>query len=294
MRKEALIFPKSILIETLNICQGECKFCPYQNIRAGEKTTFLNFERYKEMIKEISYYDVKRLTLFDNNEPLIDPRIYEFIKYAYDNLNDVELTLSTNGRLLSKEVLIKLKESGLTHLYVSIPTVNKENYYHLMGNDIIPILNLLKGIDDKKLLKMIRIAVPKTKYYEPSEMTKELGKYTICAWDLEYRGAWNMESIFDEITDHLDYTGPCDRPLDQMVISSNGNVIICCRDWKYENIIGNIYENTLYEIWHNEKMTEIQKLIVEQNYNAINCCKDCNMNIAYYNQKIKRRTYEKK
>ena len=53
---------------------------------------------------------------------------------------------------------------------------------------------------------MIRIAVPKTKYYEPSEMTKELGKYTICAWDLEYRGAWNMESVFDEIMGGIEET----------------------------------------------------------------------------------------
>ena len=78
-----------------------------------------------------------------------------------------------------------------------------------------------------------------------------------------------------------------------MVISSNGNVIVCCRDWNYENVVGNIYNNTIYDIWHNEKMKKIQRLIIEQNYNAIDCCKDCNMNNKYYNE-IKRRTYEKK
>ena len=294
MRTEALNFPKSILIETTNICQGECKFCPYKEIRKDEKITLLDFQKYKEMIQEISNYDVKRLTLFNNNEPLLDKRIYDFIKYAKENLNNIELTLSTNGRLLTKEILYKLKESGLTYLYVSIPTTNEENYTKIMGNKLEKILSILLETKDLDLIKMIRIAVPKTKYYDYQEMKETLGKYQICTWDLEYKENWNLSETFEEITAQLEYTGPCDRPLDQMVISSNGNAIICCRDWRYENVIGNVYQNTLLEIWHSEKMKEIQKLISEQDYENISCCKDCNMNITFYQNKIKRRIYEKK
>lgn len=293
MRKEALDFPKSILIETFNVCQGECKFCPYKDIRATEEPIYLDYERYKELIEEISRHDVKRLTLFNNNEPLIDKRIFDFIKYARDKLDKMEITLSTNGILLTKELLYKLKEAGLTYLYVSIPSVNDEYYTELMGRSIKKLLNILTDIKDKELIKMIRIAVPKTKYYDHESLKQQLGQYLICVWDLEYKENWNIQKKFNSIVDEIVYTGPCDRPLDQMVISSNGNVIICCRDWNYENVVGNIYDNTIYDIWHNKIMKKIQRLIIEQNYNAIDCCKDCNMNNKYYNE-IKRRTYEKK
>jgi len=293
MRKEALDFPKSILIETFNVCQGECKFCPYKEIRATEEPIYLNFERYKELIDEISKHNVQRLTLFNNNEPLIDKRIFDFIKYARDKLDKMEITLSTNGILLTKELLYKLKEAGLTYLYVSIPSVNDEYYTELMGRSIKKLLTILTDIKDKELIKMIRIAVPKTKYYDHESLKQQLGQYQICVWDLEYKENWNIQKKFNSIVDKIEYTGPCDRPLDQMVISSNGNVIVCCRDWNYENVVGNIYNNTIYDIWHNEKMKKIQRLIIEQNYNAIDCCKDCNMNNKYYNE-IKRRTYEKK
>lgn len=293
MRKEALDFPKSILIETFNVCQGECKFCPYKDIRATEEPIYLDYERYKELIEEISRHDVKRLTLFNNNEPLIDKRIFDFIKYARDKLDKMEITLSTNGILLTKELLYKLKEAGLTYLYVSIPSVNDEYYTELMGRSIKKLLNILTDIKDKELIKMIRIAVPKTKYYDHESLKQQLGQYLICVWDLEYKENWNIQKKFNSIVDEIEYTGPCDRPLDQMVISSNGNVIICCRDWNYENVVGNIYDNTIYDIWHNKIMKKIQRLIIEQNYNAIDCCKDCNMNNKYYNE-IKRRTYEKK
>lgn len=293
MRKEALDFPKSILIETFNLCQGECKFCPYKEIRATEEPIYLDFERYKNLIQEISKHDVKRLTLFNNNEPLIDKRICDFVKYAHDNLNNMEITLSTNGILLTKDILFKLKEAGLTYLYVSIPSVKDTYYTELMGHSIKNLLNLLSDIKDKEIIKMIRIAVPKTKYYDHESMKEQLGKYVICVWDLEYKENWGIQKKFSSIIDHLEYTGPCDRPLDQMVISSNGNVIICCRDWNYENVVGNVYEDTLYNIWHSEKMKNIQRLIIEQNYNDIICCKDCNMNNMFYN-KVNRRIYEKK
>ena len=227
MRKIALDFPKSILIETLNLCQGECKFCPYKIIRSKEKPIYLDFERYKEMIQEISKYGIKRLTLFNNNEPLIDFRIFDFIRYASEQLNRVEITLSTNGRLLSKEVLIKLKDAKLTYLYISIPTVNEEHYHEIMGSSVKPIISKLLEIKDKDLLKMIRIAVPKTKYYDYNEIKNVLSRYLLCVWDIEYRDSWNMDETFASITNQLVYTGPCDRPLDQMVVSSNGDVIIC-------------------------------------------------------------------
>lgn len=293
MRNVALNFPKSILIETLNLCQGECKFCPYKTVRSNEQPIYLSFERYMEMIREISKYGIKRLTLFNNNEPLIDPRIFDFVRYAALYLDGVEITLSTNGRLLSTEVLIKLKEAGLTYLYVSIPTVNELFYHEIMGTSIKPIIDILSKIDDESLLKMIRIAIPKTKYYDYNEQKSVLGRYLLCAWDLEYRSGWNIDEKIASVVDKLEYTGPCDRPLDQMVISSNGDVIICCRDWRYENILGNIYNDNLYDIWHGDKMKSVQYSIIRQEYNNIDCCRDCNMNIDFYNKKV-RKKYEKK
>jgi len=288
MRTKALDFPKSILIETSNICQGECKFCPYKKIRTNEKPIYLDFERYKELINEISNYPIVRLTLFNNNEPLLDKRISKFIEYAHKILPNIEITLSTNGRVLTIEKLYELKKSGLTTLYISIPTINNEDYKNIMGIYPEKIIQLLDSINDQELLKMIRIAVPITKYLDHDLMNSKLGKYLICEWGLEFKENWNISESFNEVSNFEKYEGPCDRPLDQMVINSDGNVIICCRDWNYQNIIGNIYDSNLYKIWHGEKMQLIQSLIIKQNYDEIECCKDCTLNKNYYLRKEKK------
>ena len=289
MRTKALDFPKSILIETSNVCQGECKFCPYKKIRIHEKPVYLDFEKYIELINEIAKFPVVRLTLFNNNEPLLDKRISEFIRYAHKMLPNVEITLSTNGRQLTLEKIYELKDAGLTTLYVSIPTVEEEKYKKIMGISPKRVIDLLTNITDEELYKMIRIAVPITKYHNHDLISSKLSNYIICEWGLEYKESWEIDDTFFAISDLSSYEGPCDRPLDQMVISSNGDAIICCRDWKGQNVVGNVYENSLYEIWHGEKMLEIQSHIALQQYDSINCCRDCTMNKNYYLKRVKKR-----
>ncbi len=40
------------------------------------------------------------------------------------------------------------------------------------------------------------------------------------------------------------------RPLTSTTILSNGDVVACCMDWKKEEVLGNVYKNSLYDIWH--------------------------------------------
>lgn len=278
MRKEALDFPKSILIETLSLCQGACKFCPYTELRKGKKKEELSVNKFAQLIEELSHYEVKRITLFNNNEPLLDNRIYSFISLTKKLLPNVEITLSTNGVLLSEVIIKKLNESGLTTLYVSIPCIDRDNYKKTMGIYPDKIFALLDNIKIPDIFQMIRIAVPHTKYMDLDQIRKRFNNFSICDWKLEYKKNWNIDKKFFEVAEEVFYTGPCDRPMDQMVISANGNALICCRDWLEENVVGNVYKDTLYKIWHSERMKEIQKKIGNQDYDDIKCCSFCSMN----------------
>ena len=48
-------------------------------------------------------------------------------------------------------MIYRLKEAGLTTLYVSIPTIDEDAYTKVMGNNILPLLNTLTKIEDKEL-----------------------------------------------------------------------------------------------------------------------------------------------
>jgi len=290
MRTKPLLFPKSILIETCNLCQGSCLFCPYFKIRKGQKKELLEYKIIKKLINEMTDYYVERLTLFNNNEPLLDDRIYKIIKFAHKVLPKVEITLSTNGRCLTKDKIYQLYKTGLTTLYISIPTLDPIFYNKIMGYEIIKILQVLDDINDSNILDMIKIAVPITKYFKEEEFNNYFNKKNIriCSWHAEYKENWGIDEAIKPIVDFNQYIGPCDRPMDQAVILFNGNMVICCRDWHEQNVIGNIKDNTIYELWKNDKMISIQKKIARQKYDEIECCRTCSLNFNCYKRMVKK------
>lgn len=282
LRKEALEFPKSILIETYSLCQGECKFCPYKELRFSKEQTMLTTEKFLELLYEISQHKVSRLTLFNNNEPLLDKRIYEFVKVSHEMMPNVEIGLSSNGRAITKDVLFRLIGNNLSILYISIPCVDREDYKNVMGVYPDSLFELLDSIEDEKILKMVRIAVPITKYLNEEALIQRFKHFKLCIWNLEYKASWGIGEKFNEVAREDSIAGLCDRPMDQAVISSNGDVLICCRDWQSQNVVGNVYNSSLFDIWHSEPMQKIQNLISQGKYSEIECCKDCAMNKETY------------
>lgn len=282
MRTTALDFPKSVLIETCNLCQGMCKFCPYPELRKNEDITFLSDEIVESLFNELKEHNVNRLTLFNNNEPLLDKRIYKFIVLAHKKMPNIEITLSSNGRLITKGILDKLYKCGLTTLYISIPCVERENYKNIMGTYPDKLFSVLNDVFEEHLIKMIRIAVPITKYLDEQQIRSKFKNFIVCTWNLEYKKSWCIGDKFFDIATDKSFAGECDRPMDQAVISSNGNVLICCRDWQEQNVVGNVYEKTLSEIWKGEEMKKIQELISNKQYSLIKCCSDCIIDCEAY------------
>jgi len=45
----------------------------------------------------------------------------------------------------------------------------------------------------------------------------------------------------------------CTRPFDGIYIGFDGSSILCCQDWKFEEVLGNINKQTLMEVWCGEK-----------------------------------------
>ena len=52
---------------------------------------------------------------------------------------------------------------------------------------------------------------------------------------------------------------PCYAPLGEVVIRCNGNVVLCCKDWKDTIVFGNVYKKPLKKILQNPKMKAIYK-----------------------------------
>ena len=73
------------------------------------------------------------------------------------------------------------------------------------------------------------------------------------------------------------FFGHCPIPFATASILHNGDVLMCVHDWARKEIVGNVGENTLAEVWNGDRMREIRALVAKRNYDSIGACRDCSL-----------------
>lgn len=272
-RTEARPYPKSVCLETYSLCNGSCSFCPYKRI--SQAPVKLESAVVYRLIDEISEMPVERFSLFNNNEPLLDDRILDFIRYARAKMPSIQATISSNGRILTAERIVQVIQAGIDRFFISIPTLNSEAYQQIMGADLKNIVAAIYAVPEE-FYPNLRIAVPKTKYFDHEQFVEAFlsKKIKYIVWDMEASRGWKELAAIREISQLHDRIG-CDRPLDQAIISSNGDVLICCRDWGHDHCLGNVKTASLLEIWTGEKMRKIQEAVASERFSSISLCSKC-------------------
>lgn len=280
-RNEARPFPKSVCLETFSLCNGSCAFCPYQHAGPNPPAR-MKTELVYQIIDEVAKLPVERFSLFNNNEPLLDSRMPDFIRYAREKLPTTRLTLSSNGKYTSSTEIENAILAGIDRFFISIPTLDPTAYAQVMGGDVNKVINTVLGIS-KRYWENLRIAVPKTKYFSESDFDRLFVSrgIRVIVWEMEAIQSWPELDRIREISDPAFGIG-CDRPLDQAIISANGDVLLCCRDWFHENCVGNVSNSSLAEIWQGPQMRELQQHIALKQFDHISMCRKCSRAVSCF------------
>ncbi|MBI3986021.1 MAG: radical SAM protein [Lentisphaerae bacterium] len=102
-------------IEVSCLCNLQCAYCPHaKSARKKGLMSMAVFEKSMELVKALGQNEV---CLHNFGEPLIHPRITDLVKRARQTV--AKVVFSTNGLLLTRELAVALKDSGLTELYIS-------------------------------------------------------------------------------------------------------------------------------------------------------------------------------
>ena len=124
-------------IETYSACNMKCEFCPYP-LRI-DKESLLDEDIVYSLLDSVDPASpgFEYLTFSQFNEPLMDPRIFEFYKRA-NALGFKQLAI-TNGLLLnSPKIRRQLLDSPIDLLKISLQTVDPKRFSKQRGVSITP------------------------------------------------------------------------------------------------------------------------------------------------------------
>ena len=280
-------FPKYIIIQTTSYCNANCVICPYDNLIKKQFQGLMNSKTYKKIIDEASNYDVKRILLYLMNEPLMDKDIVNKINYAKEKNPNAMVHIVSNGSLLNKKLSMDLINSKLDYIEFSVLANRKETYRKTMHLDFN---RTIKGIlDFIKIARMqnkgddyININITRTPSLLSSEekdeminFWREVGIKNINYFDMPISRAGNVPFL-PKVKHNFIYGCNSIWTNKMIHIIYNGNIILCCMDWKREIVLGNVKTQSIYKIWNGKKYNKIRDIVngkIESPPNFI--CKRC-------------------
>jgi radical SAM protein with 4Fe4S-binding SPASM domain len=121
-------------IEPFLMCNMNCEFCAYPLIK--DKGVKLSTPEVLGLVDSINPEDegFEYICFNQYNEPLLDKRIFEFIKYAKDK--GFKVLIITNGlSFRSEKIREKLIEAEPTYIKISVQTLNKDTFLGSRGID---------------------------------------------------------------------------------------------------------------------------------------------------------------
>lgn len=263
----------SIEIGIFSYCNRKCWFC--SNIVSDRQSTNIILEEklFLKLLRELQEIDYdKTICLHRYNEPLYDMDILlARIKQIKEYLPKTEISIYTNGDYLTLEKL-DLLNGYVNNIYITY-------YYNYASEDIkFDIENVIKpGM--QKLLNKLKLEYEVT-YQDSANYFLKL-KYD--GIYVEYRSidytriGTDRGGTIKNIEVH-DRLNQCFLPNFQLVMDYDGNFTPCCHirsdiDKHKPYILGNIKDNTIYEIFNSEKIINLRKELLLKNKKSGICSK---------------------
>jgi radical SAM protein with 4Fe4S-binding SPASM domain len=254
---------------------------------------------YHKIIAEVGLAPRFTQLIFElHNEPLIDKRLFDWIREFKSGSRNKETKIVTNGELLDQFKMQDINDSKLDSIAISLNAASKELFEKInCGLDYDRVIrNIENLLRDKSpdLKVMISFAFNDL---NKQEVYKAAGYWAGRKIDTRIIEITNRAGVLDNFYSlrskqrvkepgiparlrsgalaPLKNRMGCSLPFYQMSILFNGDAVICCNDWNRMTVVGNVTRNSIREIWNSEKLNKIRRHILDKNYKAIESCKGC-------------------
>jgi radical SAM protein with 4Fe4S-binding SPASM domain len=289
------IMPQKVQIQTQSYCNGKCLFCPYPEVNGKFEQGKMDWAVIEKIANEISQWDeLRKVVLMLQNEPLLDKDFFKVVRYLKLLRPQTEIFTATNGTLLTESVVQEIVECGLNEIVISLDAFSKNTYERLHPGfsfeKIMKGINLISTVKPKHLLVTLGFVSTSHNQDELEHLIRFTQEKHLGLRLVHVLNRANNVNNYDQFSlpklkwRHLKlrfiykfFYQACDLPFTSMAVLFNGDVILCCQDWRRQVVLGNVKTSSLSEIWNGEAFEEIRRKIVEKRYAEIQSCEKCTL-----------------
>ena len=272
-RDRAPRLPEIVQIESTNICNAKCVFCPRDEMH--RRQGIMTVDLFKKIVDECAELGITHVRMHNYGEAFMDRKLVEKVKYAKDQ-GIKEVGMISNGSLITELVARGMIDAGLDAINISVDASGKEvfeatriglNYDKVIAN--IERLIRLRAESGKRRPKLILSFVRQNNSADEQAFIEHWRAIAdkIHITDLHnWAGTLNTES---------DVNYPCYRPWLTFTVLWDGRVSLCCADFDGRTILGNLNTQTIAEVWNAETYRQVRREHLESGGPDI--CRACDL-----------------
>ncbi len=279
-------FPRTLQIQTVTGCQADCIFCPFGSTYDFQPKGRMDPDLFLRIIAEAKKHGVRRISPYLMNEPFIDKDLFKKIRYIHEQIPDSKVVVTTNGGLLTKDRVNEMLDIGdaLHALYVSFQGIEKEGYEKTMRG-AMHFTHTMENVN-YLLEQQRRRMTPWPKVWITMVSTEVIdAKKAVAYWRkrgvrskytaLENRGGNITDAESFSTSGHMEYFSSCTRLFKQGYINFNGDMVLCCTDYSRKQILGNVTNSSIQDVWNGPKAVDIRRRFLGDQIHTIDLCNVC-------------------
>lgn len=295
-RSNNLSFPSHVTIEPTTRCNLRCPICETGNGSLDRSLSFLDFDKYTNLVDECFHNDVNTILLYFMGESFLHPRIYDMIAYA--SRLGIFVDICTNGDIVKPSNVLA---SGVGQLSVQIGGMcqethsiyRKKSQLDRVLKNVFELNKLQSTLMSDSILELGFIVMKHNEHEVPQfiDLVNSLENFKgniidPCVRNLEEADVFLPENKKYWFYDIEAYSSGILRPAvrktnnscswiwNSAVVMVDGSVVPCCRDPRGTYIFGNAFESSLASVWNGSKAVEFREMILS-NQSSVSLCELC-------------------
>lgn len=278
---------KKVYIETTNICNLSCNFCP----KTSRKLSFMDEKSFKYIIKSVRPY-TDHVYFHLMGEPFLNANLKRFLEISREN--ELKVNITTNGTLLNNVKDVLLNAPALRQINISLHSFEANNQGVDFNEYIDTIIHFVKEITEKtNVICSLRLWNLDTRYTASNNMNIDILKLLENEFNLDCdlkeklreKNSFKLKnnvyiSMGEKFkwpslkVEELGERAFCYGLRDQIGILVDGTVVPCCLDSEGSIPLGNVFEEKLEDILNSKRAQDIYDGFSSRNA-VEDLCKRC-------------------
>ncbi len=272
-RTRAARWPDIVQIESTNLCNAKCVFCPRDDMQRRQGV--MEMDLFHKVVDECAELGITHVRVHNYGEPFLDRQLVDKVRYAKQR-GIAEVGMISNGSLITEEVAQGMIDAGLDAINISVDASGKEVFestrLNLKYDDVIVNIETLVRLRSAAGRVRPKLILSFVRQDNSVEEQRFIDHWRTVADKIHITDLHNWAGTLNATSD---VSFPCYRMWQTFTVLWDGRVSLCCADFDGRHILGDLRTQTIADVWNGPAYLEVRRQHLESGGPEI--CRSCDL-----------------